>query len=387
MRCLPRFSSPRSCPTWARRIFTVMSRLANEHGAINLSQGFPDFDCDPALVDAVARTCAPGTTSTRRCRACCALREAIAAKYDVATARRYDPDTEVTVTSGAHRGDLRRRAAVVQPGRRGRPVRALLRLVRAGDRVERRHAGLRAAALSRLHGRLGRGAARDHAAHAADPDQLAAQPDGMRAGPPTTCAQLDRARRRHAASCIVSDEVYEHIIFDGLPHESMPRYPTSSPRAASSSARSARRITRPAGRSATAVAPAALTAEFRKVHQFVTFATTRRSQYAIAEFVATRRGLRRARSRSTRRSATCFLRADGRVALQAARLPRQLLPADGLLGDHRRDATRTSPIRLTKEHGVASIPTSPFLYRHRRPRCCASASRRRTRRWRARRRD
>jgi methionine aminotransferase len=63
-------------PSGGVSIFAVMTRLANEHGAINLSQGFPDYSCAPELIDAVARYMREGTTSTRRCRACwrCARR-------------------------------------------------------------------------------------------------------------------------------------------------------------------------------------------------------------------------------------------------------------------------------------------------------------------------
>ena len=87
-------------PSVGTTIFTVMSRLAAELGAINLSQGFPDFDCDPALVDAVARHMRAGRNQYAPMPGVLALREAIAAKYEHLYGRRYDPDTEVTVTSG-----------------------------------------------------------------------------------------------------------------------------------------------------------------------------------------------------------------------------------------------------------------------------------------------
>jgi methionine aminotransferase len=88
-------------PSVGTTIFTVMSKLAADLGAINLSQGFPDFDCDPALVDAVTRHMRAGLNQYPPMQGVPALRQAIAAKYAHFYGGTYDPDTEVTVTSGA----------------------------------------------------------------------------------------------------------------------------------------------------------------------------------------------------------------------------------------------------------------------------------------------
>src|SRR5215207_4033932 len=85
-------------------IFAVMTRLANEHKAINLSQGFPDFDCDPALVEAVAAAMRAGHNQYAPMPGVPALREAIAAKVEQCYGACYDPGTEVVVTSGATAG-------------------------------------------------------------------------------------------------------------------------------------------------------------------------------------------------------------------------------------------------------------------------------------------
>src|SRR5512145_701295 len=97
-------------------IFAVMTRLANEHGAINLSQGFPDFDCDPALVDAVARHMKEGRNQYAPMQGVPALRQAIARKFLALYGASYDPDAEVTVTSGGTEGIFDAVAAVVHPG-------------------------------------------------------------------------------------------------------------------------------------------------------------------------------------------------------------------------------------------------------------------------------
>ena len=104
-------------PDIGTSIFAVMTRLANEHGAINLSQGFPDFDCDPALVEAVARAMRDGHNQYAPMPGLLALREAIAAKVKACYGATVDPLTEVVVTSGATAGLYATLTALVHPGR------------------------------------------------------------------------------------------------------------------------------------------------------------------------------------------------------------------------------------------------------------------------------
>src|SRR3954464_1213214 len=85
-------------------IFAVQTRLANEHGAINLSQGFPDFDCDPALVDAVAKAMRAGNNQYAPMPGVLALREAIAGKVQQFYGARFDPLTEIQIVCGATAG-------------------------------------------------------------------------------------------------------------------------------------------------------------------------------------------------------------------------------------------------------------------------------------------
>src|SRR5258705_8550258 len=90
---------PSKLPSVGTTIFTVMSKLAADLGAINLSQGFPDFDCDPALVEAVARHMREGRNQYAPMQGVPALRQAIAGKFTALYGAAYDPDNEVTVTS------------------------------------------------------------------------------------------------------------------------------------------------------------------------------------------------------------------------------------------------------------------------------------------------
>src|SRR5471032_1018587 len=110
-------TSPRSkLPTTGISIFATMSRLALEHDAINLSQGFPDFDCEPELVETVARYMRDGNNQYAPMPGVPALREALAFKIERLYGRRYDSATEITVTSGATEALFATLTALVHPG-------------------------------------------------------------------------------------------------------------------------------------------------------------------------------------------------------------------------------------------------------------------------------
>ncbi|MET0349931.1 MAG: aminotransferase class I/II-fold pyridoxal phosphate-dependent enzyme, partial [Rhizobacter sp.] len=103
-------------PQVGTTIFTVMSALAQQHGAVNLGQGFPDFDCDPALVDAVAAAMREGHNQYPPMAGVPVLREAVAEKIERLYGHRYDAGTEITITAGATQGILTAVLAFVHPG-------------------------------------------------------------------------------------------------------------------------------------------------------------------------------------------------------------------------------------------------------------------------------
>ena len=90
-------------PQVGTTIFSVMSALAQQHAAVNLGQGFPDFDCDPALVDQVCAAMREGLNQYPPMPGVAPLREAVSAKVEALYGRRYDPDAEITITAGATR--------------------------------------------------------------------------------------------------------------------------------------------------------------------------------------------------------------------------------------------------------------------------------------------
>ena len=345
-------------PSVGTTIFTVMSRMATELGAINLSQGFPDFDCDPALVEAVARHMRAGRNQYAPMQGVLPLREAIAAKFADLYGQTYDPDTEITVTSGGTEAIFAAAAAVLHPGDEaivlepcydsyipaielngGVPV--VVPLMFPSYAVD--WDAVRAAVTPRTrllfintpHNPTG------SVLSAADLDALASIVDGT-------------------GIAIVSDEVYEHIVFDGLRHESVARRPELAARSfVIGSFGKTYHVT--GWKVGYAAAPAALTAELRRVHQFVTFSTHTPVQFALAEFLADRDRLA-ALGPFFQRKRDLFLRLMEGSAFRP-------LPSRGSyfqLMDY--SAITTEPdaefaVRLTREYGVASIPTSPFLRR------------------------
>ena len=276
-------------PDVGTTIFTVMSKLASDVGAINLSQGFPDFECDPALIESVARHMREGRNQYAPMQGVPALRQAIAAKYQSFHGRRYDPDSEVTVTSGGTEAIFDAVAAVIHSGDEaivlepcydsyvpaielsgGIPVVIPLQLpdyrvdwsVVAAAVNER----TRLIIINSPHNPTG------SILSAEDIRKLTALVSGT-------------------DILIVSDEVYEHIIFDGAQHESMARHAELAARSfIIGSFGKTYHVT--GWKVGYAVAPAALTAEFRKVHQFVTFATNTPVQHALADVLSAQEGLR-----------------------------------------------------------------------------------------------
>jgi methionine transaminase len=353
---------PSKLPSVGTTIFTVMSKLAADTGAINLSQGFPDFDCDPALVDAVARHMREGRNQYAPMQGVPALREAIAAKYGELYGAAYDPDTEITVTSGGTEALFDAIAAVVHPGDEvivfepcydsyvpavelsgGVPVVVSLRY----PEYQVPWDDVRAAVTPRTRLIVINSPHNPTATllSAADIGELAAIAD-------------------ESGLFVLSDEVYEHIVFDGARHESVARH--DGLRERSFIVGSFGKTYHVTGwKVGYVAAPAGLTAEFRKVHQFVTFATITPVQHALAEFLRARRGYPELAAFYERKR-DLFLR-----LIEGSRL--RPLPSRGTyfqLLDYSAISTAADmdfALRLTRDHGVASIPTSAFLYKQAAP--------------------
>ena len=344
-------------PSTGVSIFSVMTRLANEHGAINLSQGFPDFDCSPELVETVARYMREGHNQYPPMPGVAALRSALAMKIERLYGRRYNPETEITITSGATEAIFSTLTALVRPGDE---VVLFQPCYDSYVPVVQLNGGIPKFVTLRFPDyRIDW----DEARRAITPRTRLLllnsphNPTGM-----TLDAEDLRELKRTLEgtdALVVSDEVYEHIVFDGSRHESIARDPDLAARAVviSSFGKSYHTTGWKVGY---ASAPQALTAEIQRVHQFVTFTVNGAIQMAYAEMV-NRDPLCTGLTGFYQAKRDAFLRltAGSRFKpLPCRGTYFQLLDYSAVSSEANADMA----LRLIKEHGVASIPTSAFLY-------------------------
>ena len=271
-------------PNVGTTIFTVMSALAAEKGAVNLGQGFPDFDCDAVLVDAVTQAMKAGFNQYPPMTGVPALREAIAAKIAKIYGRQYDPATEITVTAGATQAILTTILCSVHPGDEVIVIEPVYDSYVPSIEL----AGGTPVFVQMEVGPQGYSVPWDKVAAAVSPRTRLIMinsphnPSGavLEAPDLETLAGIVRGTEIF----VLSDEVYEHIIFDGLAHQSVLRHEELAARSivVSSFGKTYHCTGWKVGY---AVAPKALTAEFRKVHQYLTFCTFNPAQWAFAEFL------------------------------------------------------------------------------------------------------
>ena len=341
-------------PRVGTTIFTVMSALAAERGAVNLGQGFPDFDCDPALVEAVAAAMRAGHNQYPPMAGVPALRRAIADKVERLYGRRYDPDAEVTVTAGATQAIFTAILAIVRPGDEVIVVDPVYDSYVPNIELTGGVA-VRVPMTDDFRVDWDRIAASVTVRTRAIMINTPHNPSG------TTLSDTD-LRRLEAIAVehglfVIADEVYEHMVFDGAPHRSACRYPALAERAfVISSFGKTYHVT--GWKVAYCVAPAALTAEFRKVHQFNVFTVNTPAQQGLAAYMAdpaSYLGL----AAFYQRKRDLF-----REGLAGSRL--RLLPCQGTYFQLV-DYTAVSDLPenefatwLTSEIGVAAIPLSAF---------------------------
>lgn len=338
-------------------VFTRMSQLAIDHGAVNLGQGFPDFACDPALVDLVTDAMRAGHNQYPPMTGLPALRQAIAAKIEATYGHRYDANSEITVTAGASQAIQSAILAVVHPGDEviviepaydcyapaialagGVVVPVTMRLDPDGYRVE--WSDVRAAVTPRTR-------------------MIVINTPHNPTGTILRQADLDAlvAIVQDTQILVMSDEVYEHMVFDGEPHASVARHPALAERAfVVSSFGKTFHVT--GWKIGYVAAPAALMVEFRKVHQYNVFCVNAPMQHAIAGYL---------NYPAPWRDLPAFYQAKRdlfRAGLAASRFT--LLPSDGtyfqcVRYDAISDVSEADFAEwLTREIKVAAIPVSAF---------------------------
>ncbi|SDI89652.1 2-keto-4-methylthiobutyrate aminotransferase apoenzyme [Pseudomonas delhiensis] len=344
-------------PNVGTTIFTRMSQLAAECGALNLSQGFPDFDGPVALREAVARHVMAGHNQYCPMTGLPALREEVAAKVAAFYGRNVSADAEVTITPGATEAIFCAVQALIRPGDEaivldpcydsyepsvelagGRCVHVALSLPdfridwqRLADAITPR---TRLIFLNSPHNPSG--ALIDRA----DLDRLAA---------------LIREREIY----VISDEVYEHLIYDGVQHASVLAHDELYARAfVVSSFGKTYHVT--GWKTGYVVAPPALSAEMRKIHQYVNFCGVTPLQWALADFMAAHpEHLRELPGfYQAKRDLFCDLLGRSRFSFQrAAGTYFQVVDYSAIRPDLDDVAMAEW---LTREHGVAAIPVSVF---------------------------
>ena len=342
-------------PDVGTTIFTVIAELTAKHGALNLAQGSPNFECDPRLVDAAAAAMRAGHNQYSAMAGLATLRTAIAGKCQRLTGARYSAEQEVTVVGSASQGLYAAISALVHPGDE------VIYFEPSFDSY---------APIVRLQGAM--------------PIAIKLAPDGFkvdwnlvaRALSPRTrmiivntphnptasvfsAHDLEQlaALTRNTQVVVLSDEVYEHVVFDGAQHQSMARHAELAARSVIvSSFGKSYHVT--GWRVGYCLAPQALMGEIRKVHQFMMFAADTPMQYAFADMLADERtylGL-----------PAFYQRKRDLLAAALARSRFELLPSAGsffMLARFRGFANESDSdfvLRLISEHKVATIPLSAF---------------------------
>lgn len=342
-------------PAVGTTIFTVMSALAAEKGAVNLGQGFPDFDCDPHLVRAVTDAMAKGLNQYPPMAGVPALREAVAGKIEALYGHSYDPASEVTITAGATQAIITAILAVVRPGDEVIVLEPCYdsyvpNIELAGGTVVRvpltpgsfrpDFAKIGAAITPRTRAILVNTPHNPSATVWTREEMLALQ---------ELLAPTD--------VLVISDEVYEHMVFDGQQHQSAARFPGLAARSfIVSSFGKTYHVT--GWKVGFVAAPAALTAEFRKVHQFNVFTVNTPVQHGLAAYMAD--------PRPALELPAFYQRKRDLFRQGLARTRLKLLPSEGSYFQCV-DISQVSDLPeegfckwLTSEIGVAAIPLSAF---------------------------
>lgn len=344
-------------PNVGTTIFTRMSALAHETGALNLSQGFPDFAAPQALCDAVGRHIAAGHNQYSPMAGLPALREQVAAKIARSYSVNVSADTEVTITPGATEAIFCAIQAVIHAGDE------VIVFDPAYDSYE---PSVELAGGRCVHVQL---SSTDFAIDWQKlEDALSPRTRMIILNSPhnPSGALISRAELDQLAKLIegrdiylISDEVYEHLVFDGVPHVSVLAHEALYQRAfVVSSFGKTYHVT--GWKTGYVVAPAALTAELRKVHQYVNFCGVTPLQWALADFMASHpeHVEELPAFYQAKRDLFCDLLAPSRFTFK--RVPGtyfQMVDYSAIRPDLN-DVEMS--LWMTREHGVATIPISVF---------------------------
>jgi methionine aminotransferase len=354
-------------PKTGTTIFSQMSALAKQHDAVNLGQGFPDFACDPDLITQVNDAMREGHNQYPLMSGVAELRAAIAQKNHTLYGHRYNETDEITVTSGATQAIFTAISCVVHPGDE------VIIIEPAYDSYipAIRLAGGSVRTVPLAIERNGQG----HVTSYRLPLEALAQTISKRTrlivintphNPTGTVwnkqdLQKLEALLENTDILVCSDEVYEHIIFDGRQHESVARYPGLAARSfVISSFGKSFHVT--GWKIGYVCAPAWLTAEFRKLHQYTVFTANSAMQYGIARYMTAKN--------AAQELPEFYQKKRDYFRQGLAKTPFKLLPCEGTYFQcvdytalplaHAKLNEQDFAEWLTREIGVAAIPVSAF---------------------------
>ena len=357
---MPNFSGTISSklPRVGTTIFSTMSKLAMEHNAINLSQGFPDFECPQALVTAVNTAMKEGHNQYAPMPGVMRLREMIAEKTEELYGAKYNPETEITVTAGATQAIYTAISASIREGDE------VIIFEPAYDCYE---PAIELNGGKTIYLQL---QAPDYTINWNEVKKRVNHHTRMIIinSPHNPCGSILTAEdmktlekiTKNTEIIILADEVYEHIIFDGHRHESMAKYPNLASRSFIISS-FGKTFHTTGWKVGYCIAPKELMTEFRKVHQFNVFCVNTPMQYGIAEFLKNKshyndlgpfyQAKRDTFNKLLEGSRFSFVASPGTYF--------QLLSYEQITKEKDADYA----IRLIKENGLASIPISVFYHK------------------------
>ncbi|MBI4648345.1 MAG: methionine aminotransferase [Bacteroidia bacterium] len=344
-------------PDIGTTIFTLMSHLANKHNAINLSQGFPDFSCSEELIALVNKYMKKGCNQYAPMQGVMALREIIAQKTEELYSLKYNPESEITVTAGGTQAlytaicsivNEKDEVIVFEPAydsyipaiklNGGKPV--FIQLKPPYFRINWDEVQKAVNARTRM---------------------IIINSPHNPTGSIFTAHDMEKLLKITAGTNIVilSDEVYEHILFDGYEHQSIARFPKLAEKSFIVS--SFGKVFHTTGwKIGYCLAPESFMKEFRKIHQFIVFAVNTPLQYAIAEFLKDKENYIHL-NKFYQKKRDYFI-----SLLKGSKF--KIRPSQGTyfqLLDYSKISDEKDTVfaeRMTKEHGVASIPVSIFYH-------------------------
>lgn len=345
-------------PKVGTTIFTVMSKLAAEEQALNFSQGFPDFPADPDLLELVSKYMKKGHNQYAPMAGVPVLREVLAEKTKKLYSAEYDPESEITITSGATQAIFTAIAAVIREGDEviifepaydcyepaielsgGKPVYLQLK----GPKFSINWEGLKKVINHRTR-------------------MIIINTPHNPTGAILTAGDMAKLEKitKNTDIIILSDEVYEHIIFDGYEHQSVARYPKLAERTFIISS-FGKTFHTTGWKIGYCLAPKNLMTEFRKVHQFLVFAANTPIQLAIAEYLKNEnKYLDLGKFYQEKRDAFNKMVSGSKFKFEpSSGTYFQLLNYSRITDERDTDFA----VRLTKELKLASIPVSVFYHK------------------------